>query len=105
MSASDLQHHIVPRMSEKAYAASQAGVYVFEVPVRLSKAEIARSVGQLYSVKVAGVRVLNAKGKPVIGRSSRRQRGSLTYRSGLKKAYVSLAEGQSIKLFAQEETK
>ncbi len=100
---SSLSHHfVIPRMSEKAYAASQSATYVFEVPRSLSKADIAKSVAEIYSVTVTGVRVINSKGKPVTGRSNRRQRGVKSHRTDFKKAYVSVAEGQSIKIFAEE---
>jgi large subunit ribosomal protein L23 len=93
---------IIPRMSEKSYQQSQNGMYVFDVPATANKQQIADAVTQQFSVAVDDVNTTIAKGKvkrtyrkggsPVVGR-----------RKDLKKAYVRLAEGESIPVFAAVE--
>jgi large subunit ribosomal protein L23 len=91
-----------PRVSEKAYAQSANGVYVFSVDKSADKLSIARAVEAQFDVKVATVNTVVSKGKakrtvrkggrPIAGRTS-----------DFKKAYVTLQEGQSIPLFASVE--
>ena len=89
-----------PVVSEKSLALAEgAGAYVFRVPKAASKTAIAQAVKRQFDVKVAGVRILNVRGKStqvIVQRGRRRLSGE---RSNFKKAYVSLASGQSIKLF------
>jgi large subunit ribosomal protein L23 len=89
-------------MSEKSYQQSQTGMYVFDVPTTANKQQIADAVAEQFSVAVDVVNTTIAKGKvkrayrkggsPVIGK-----------RKDLKKAYVRLAEGESIPIFAAAE--
>lgn len=91
-----------PRMSEKAYAMSQTGVYVFDVPGSANKHEIARAVQAQFSVTVEGVTIANIKGKKK--RSARKgARPVMGTRSDIKKAYVTLKEGDTLPIFATEE--
>ncbi len=98
----DLQ--LIPRVSEKAYAKSQAeGIktYVFEVPVSSNKHSIARGVTMQFDVVVTGVRTTTAKGK--VKQSYRKgRRGTEATRSDVKKAYVTLREGDVLPLFIEE---
>jgi len=91
-----------PRVSEKSFALSQsANTYVFDVPSASTKHNIARSVESQYKVKVESVRVTSVSGKGqrnirrgrVIGHSKRQD---------IKKAYVTLAAGNSLPIFASE---
>ncbi len=67
--------------------------YVFEVPKDANKIEIRRAIEQLFDVTVKEVRTVRLPGKKKrLGRYE-------GYRPGLKKAYVTLAEGQSLELF------
>lgn len=85
-----------PVVSEKSARLQESGnQYVFEVAQGASKAEVKAAVEQLFSVKVDKVTVVNLKGK---NKSFRFQPGR---RSDRRKAYVSLAEGQSIDLGAK----
>ena len=63
---------------------------VFRVADDASKDEIAAAVEELFKVKVTKVNTLNVKGK------TKRFRGVMGRRSDIKKAIVTLAEGQSI---------
>lgn len=93
---------IIPRMSEKSYQQSQNGMYIFDVPTTANKQQVADAVAEQFKVTVEDVNTTIAKGKkkrayrkggqPVVG-----------YRKDKKKAYVRLAEGQSIPVFAKVE--
>jgi large subunit ribosomal protein L23 len=94
---------IHPRATEKAYAASQKNVYVFNVPLGSNKKDIAASVEAQYSVKVVNVATAVQAGKAVrFSRGKNRYPGK-TKRTDSKKAYVTLAEGNSIQIFAEPE--
>jgi len=98
----DLQ--LIPRVSEKAYAVSQAeGVktYVFNVPTDSNKHSVARAVSAQYDVVVTDVRTINIKGKA----KQNYRKGSrpvATQRNDMKKAYVTLRLGDSLPLFEAE---
>lgn len=80
-----------PHISEKASVqADAANQVVFEVAKTATKREIAAAVASLFDVKVEGVTTVNVKPK------QKRFRGRAGVRSGWKKAYVTLAEGQEI---------
>ena len=79
-----------PVITEKATLLSEHNKVVFLVAVDASKDEIAAAVEELFKVKVVKVNTLNVKGK------TKRFRGHLGRRSDVKKAIVTLAEGQSI---------
>lgn len=79
-----------PRISEKSVRLQEINQYVFDVAPDATRAEIKAAVEGLFEVKVHSVNVLNVKGK------SRTFRGRPGVRSGQRKAYVRLAEGQSI---------
>ncbi len=82
---------IAPHVSEKtSLVAEKANQYVFRVRPEATKTEVRQAVELMFSVKVESVQVLNRKGKSV---TFKQRRGS---RSGLKKAYVRLAAGQTI---------
>ena len=99
---------VIPRVSEKAYAQSQNNVYVFNVPLTANKQEIAAAVETQFEVKVERIKTLVQSGKAVrFSRGKNRYPGK-TSRKDSKKAYVTLAAGDSIKVFdqpAEEEKK
>lgn len=90
-----------PRVSEKSYAQSANRVFVFDVDADLNKHQIAEAVEKTYEVDVTGVRVVVQKGKEK--RYFRNRRFENGVRSDVKKAYVTLKEGQSIPIFAAVE--
>lgn len=93
---------IIPRMSEKTYAQAQAGIYVFDVPIKATKQQIGSAVEKQFNVKVETVNVVLAKGK--VKKSYRKGGAPVTgKRKDVKKAYVRLAEGNSIPVFAEAE--
>lgn len=79
-----------PHVSEKAALLNQDNQYVFRVSRDARKHEIKAAVEDLFDVEVERVRVLNTPGK------SKGFRMIAGRRPGWKKAYVRLAEGQSI---------
>lgn len=85
-----------PRVSEKtARIQEQSNQYVFEVAQDATKADIKSAVESLFSVKVEAVNVTNVKGKQKTFRNRAGRRGDW------RKAYVRLAEGQSIDVMAK----
>ncbi|HYG83759.1 MAG TPA: 50S ribosomal protein L23 [Verrucomicrobiae bacterium] len=96
---------LIPRMSEKAYGSAQNNTYVFSVPVSANKQQIAQAVAEQYKVEVSDVHTLVSKGKVVrFSRGTRRMPGT-AQRKDTKKAYVTLVEGSSIKIFDEADTK
>jgi large subunit ribosomal protein L23 len=92
-----------PRLSEKAYGTSQlTRTYVFIVPNDVNKQTIAKAVAEQYEVVVSNVNVANFIGK---AKRTVQKRGKATSgkESDYKKAYVTLAEGHSLPIFAVEE--
>ena len=82
---------VAPHVSEKAaILADQSNQYVFRVALDATKAEIRKSVEQLFKVKVEDVRTLKVKGKV------KRNRYGFSTKPAWKKAYVRLAQGQDI---------
>ena len=79
-----------PVITEKATIVSDRNQVVFRVATDANKTEIKTAVEGLFGVKVLGVNTLVQKGK------TKRFRGRPGVRSDVKKAYVQLAEGQSI---------
>ncbi len=79
-----------PIITEKATMAGENGVVVFEVAPGAKKPEIKEAVEALFNVQVVSVNTTVTKGKV------KRFRGQLGKRSDVKKAYVRLADGQSI---------
>ena len=81
---------LAPVITEKATRLSELNKVVFRVAQDASKDEIASAIEELFKVKVTKVNTLNVKGK------TKRFRGRPGRRSDVKKAIVTLAEGQSI---------
>lgn len=95
-----------PRMSEKAYGQSLASnVYVFVVPNEANKHTIADAVAAQFDVTVTNVRTVIQNGKSITSRT-KRTRGITVHRKDIKKAYVTVKQGDHIAIFdAPEETK
>ena len=88
-----------PKVSEKTYALSSGSVYVFGVPKDANKMTVASEVSQQFGVSVTNVRILNIKGKHK-RTNIKRSRPKLGKQNDLKKAYVTLKEGETIPVFA-----
>ena len=79
-----------PIITEKATMASETGAVVFEVEIGANKPQIKQAIESLFGVKVKAVNTTITKGK------SKRFRGQLGRRKDVKKAYVTLEEGNTI---------
>lgn len=81
---------LAPVITEKATVLSEQNKVVFKVAKEATKDEIADAVEALFKVQVVKVNTINTLGK------TKRFRGILGKRNDMKKAIVTLAEGQSI---------
>ena len=81
---------VSPVITEKATMLSEQNKVVFRVSRDATKPQIAEAIENLFKVSVVKVNTLNVKGK------TKRFRGREGRRSDVKKAIVTLAEGQSI---------
>ncbi len=89
----DLKHYeaiLSPVITEKSTAASEHNQVVFKVPLSATKPQIKAAVEGLFKVKVKAVNTITTKGKV------KRFKGFVSKRTDVKKAVVTLAEGQSI---------
>ena len=89
----DLRHYdviVAPVITEKSTMASENNQVVFNVARTASKTDIKAAVEALFGVKVTAVNTLVRKGKV------KRFRGITGRQSDVKKAVVTLADGQSI---------
>ena len=89
----DINHYdvvLAPHITEKATLVSEHNAVVFKVARDATKPQIKAAIEALYGVSVTGVNTITQKGK------SKRWKGRPYTRSDLKKAIVTLAEGQTI---------
>ena len=92
-SAATVRHNhtvLAPVITEKSTVLSEQNKVVFKVADDASKDEIAAAVEALFKVQVVKVNTLVTKGK------TKRFRGIMGRRKDVKKAIVTLADGQSI---------
>lgn len=85
---------IRPIISEHSYDVMDNNVYTFEVAPDANKIEIKNAIQQIFDVTVKKVNTLNVKPKP------KRLRYKKGYTRSWKKAMVTLADGDTIELFA-----
>ena len=83
-----------PIVTEKATKLSEYNKVVFEVAYKSNKNEIKGAVEKLFSVKVKSVNIINIKGKV------KRFKGVLGRRNDIKKAVITLEEGNTIDISA-----
>ena len=89
----DINHYdviVAPHITEKSTLLGENNAVVFKVAPGASKPQIKAAVEALFNVSVIGVNTLTAKGK------TKRWKGRPYTRSDVKKAVVTLADGQSI---------
>ncbi|MBA3069913.1 MAG: 50S ribosomal protein L23 [Hyphomonas sp.] len=79
-----------PLITEKSTLVAEQNKIIFEVAPGADKKAIKEAVEALFKVSVTKVNTLTQKGK------TKRFRGFLGRRSDVKKAIVTLAEGQSV---------
>ena len=91
--AVDINHYdviVAPHITEKSTLLSEHNAVVFKVAGSASKPQIKAAVEALFGVNVTGVNTIVQKGK------TKRWKGRPYQRSDMKKAIVTVAEGQSI---------
>jgi large subunit ribosomal protein L23 len=89
----DARHYDVilsPHITEKSTLLSEQNAVVFKVADDANKPQIKQAVEALFGVKVMGVNTIVVKGK------TKRWKGRPYQRADVKKAIVTLAEGESI---------
>ncbi len=79
-----------PLVTEKSTMASENGAVVFEVSIDSNKPQIKEAVEALFGVKVKAVNTSITKGK------QKRFKGVLGRRKDIKKAFVTLEDGNTI---------
>jgi large subunit ribosomal protein L23 len=100
----DKQILLKPRLSEKAYALSQSsGVYVFVVPKNANKLSVGKAVATQFEVTVESVRIAHLPPKPKRSMYKGGRKSAKGVQPGVKKAYVTLKDGDSIPIFAAED--
>lgn len=82
-----------PVVTEKSMQLLEENKYTFIVDMKANKPEIRKAVEELFNVKVEKVRTMRVKGKP------KRFRNSVGRTPDVKKAIVTLGEGEKIELF------
>ena len=89
----DARHYdviIAPHITEKSTLASEANAVVFKVAKDATKPQVKEAIEAIYDKKVVSVNTLIQKGK------TKRWKGKAYQRSDVKKAIVTLAEGEMI---------
>jgi large subunit ribosomal protein L23 len=81
---------LAPHITEKSTMLSEANAVVFKVAPKATKPEIKAAIEALFNVKVTNVNTIVSKGK------TKRWKGKPYQRSDVKKAIITLAEGQTI---------
>lgn len=89
----DARHYdviIAPHITEKSTLASEQNAVVFKVAKDATKPQIKEAIEAIYDKKVVAVNTLVQKGK------TKRWKGKAYQRTDVKKAIVTLAEGEMI---------
>jgi len=85
---------IKPHLTEKALLAGAKNVYVFQVYANATKRDVVKAVTEAFKVEVINVTMAKLPGK----QASRRTKGRRGTKSGVKKAYVTLKDGERLQL-------
>jgi large subunit ribosomal protein L23 len=91
--APDARHYdivLAPHITEKSTMLSESNAVVFKVAPTATKPEIKAAIEALFNVSVTNVNTIVTKGK------TKRWKGRPYQRSDMKKAIVTLAQGQTI---------
>lgn len=89
----DARHYdviLAPHITEKSTLASEQNAVVFKVARHATKPQIKEAIEAIYDKKVVAVNTLVMKGK------TKRWKGKAYQRTDVKKAIVTLAEGEMI---------
>ena len=85
---------ISPNITEKSTSLSEYNKIVFKVHKKASKNSIKKSIEKIFKVNVVKINTINLKG------TTKMIRNKKTFKSGYKKAIITLKKGQSIDLAA-----
>ncbi len=96
-------HMIEPRATEKTYLEQAKRTYVFPIKLSTSKQEVIKMVEKEFNVTVTDVRSLIRNGKKTKFSKGKHAYPGITHRQDKKFAYVTLKEGDSIKVFEEPE--
>ena len=83
---------ISPNVTEKSTSLSDFNKVVFKVSKKANKKAIKKSIEKIFKVNVIKINTINIKGKAKLVRNKK------SFKSGYKKAIVTLKKGQSIDL-------
>lgn len=81
-----------PHISEKATVLTDQNKYIFKIMPRANRVETKKAVENLYGVRVKGVNIIN------VHRKQKVLRGVKGFKTGYKKAIVTLKEGEKIEI-------
>ncbi len=96
----------IPRATEKAYTEQTKDTYIFYVPMKASKQEIAKQISEAFKVTVIDVRTAVRKGKPTRFSRGKHAYPGTTNRQDKKIAYITVKSGDKIPVFEEvKETK
>jgi large subunit ribosomal protein L23 len=87
---------IAPVVSEKSYSLLDNNAYTFRVHPDANKTEIRQAIESIWGVRVVSVNTMNRRGK------TKRFRFTSGRRADIKRAVVTLAEGDKIEIFEQQ---
>ena len=87
-----LDNIISPNITEKSTSLSEFNKVVFKVHKRASKNSIKKSIEKIFKVNVIKINTINLKGKTKVIKNKK------IFKTGIKKAIVTLKKGQSIDL-------
>lgn len=93
---------LLPVLNEKTYGLSKSkNVFVFQVPLAASKQMVIQAVKSQFEVDALSVNTIVTKGKMkrIMSLNGRRSINAEGRRPNVKKAYVTLKEGQSLPFF------
>ena len=85
---------ISPNITEKSTSLSEYNKIVFKVHKNANKNSIKKSIEKIFKVNVVKIHTINLKGVTKMIRNKK------TFKSGYKKAIITLKKGQSIDLAA-----
>ena len=81
-----------PRVTEKSSDKTEENIYVFDIDPRANKVQVKKAVKNIYKVDAVKVNIAKVPSKNVISR------GRKGVKTGGKKAFVYLKEGDNIEM-------
>jgi ribosomal protein L23 len=91
-----------PIQSEKAFGQQTKRTYMFVAPLGTTKQDLAKSVEETYKVTVTSIRTIIRKGKATKFSRGKHAYPGTTYRADRHIAYVTLKDGDKIKILDEE---